>query len=273
MKTPLVRGGVTSLEVRRDKIRLALLLATAGALAFLGNIGAAVEISTLRPVFQTVQSLRQGLQGLTEDRVRLTEELERERSARLLAEHARARDAAELIALREKLGLGAPDTGAWRLVRVLGVIPSRTQREVVIDRGVEAGVAAGAAVVAQTKYGLAFVGRVVYSSNGTARVLALTDPSSSLPVTIHGHGSGLLFQGGFPGQLGRLLYLPTVSRPKHYDEVRLAQISPAGGMLVGWVWEKEGPLQEIGTGLFSSIQVLPAVDPATLDYAWVEISG
>lgn len=272
MKAQSFRGSnLFSSDIKRDRVRLGLLLAFSFTLAFLGRYGS-LDLMTLRPAFASIGAVRLAVEGEAARRESAERSIERERGARAISENALLRDRAELFALREIFKLDRPDTNAWRLVRVLGVIPSRGERHLLLDRGSEAGIHPGAAVAASTKWGLAFAGRVVESSHGVAKVLAVTDPSSSIPVTVPGQGSGLLFQGGYPKLFGRLLYLPTVGEPKLKEVVRLADISSAAGTLVGWIWKIDRTATSQGTSLFSNVEVLPAVDVDELKFVWVEIS-
>jgi cell shape-determining protein MreC len=151
----------------------------------------------------------------------------------------------------------------------LGVTPSGRRHEFVIDGGLADGIELGAAVTAFTPWGLALAGRVVECGADAARVLAVTDPSSTLPVRLEAQGSGLLFQGGYPRPVGKLLHLRREVEIEPRAEVRLTDLSNAGGALIGWIVRREVETNRDGS-VTQHVEVLPAVDPARLRFVWVE---
>lgn len=247
-------------EGRRHMIRLALLLFFCGICALLNRVGEPVPLKLIQPVVASVGSVNAIVYSRTDDALALRRELERERLRRFSAE-SRIGDVGAPSMTPALLG---PDTAVWTCAAVLGALPSAWERQFVVVLEPGHAFEPGEPVFATTDNGIALVGRIIEVEPENARVLSITDPTSSIPVSIDGFGGGVLFRGGFPSRSGPLLYVPVDAMIKPGATVRAAWPDAAAGTLVGVV-------TSVGErdSLFMNVSATPTVRPENLRFVWL----
>ncbi len=148
--------------------------------------------------------------------------------------------------------------------RVLGQDPSTLVNYIVIDEGRAEGVGIGMPVV--TPAGLA--GRVTEVGTHWARVLLLTDPSSSVNAVVQSTRATGIIQGqGLGSDLLVMRYLPLGEAVKEGDLILTSGIGGAfpKRLVIGQVVK----VNQRPTDLFTEAVVRPSVDFARLDYVLV----
>jgi rod shape-determining protein MreC len=129
---------------------------------------------------------------------------------------------AENDRLRELLGSQARLPHEVLIVEVVGIVPTPGSFELIVDKGSDAGITEGQAVL--DAGGL--VGQVVSVAAFTSRVLVLTDPNHAVPVQINRNGVRSIAGGA--GELNEL-HLESVPVSADIVEGDLLETSGLGG--------------------------------------------
>ncbi|MCL5074236.1 MAG: rod shape-determining protein MreC [Chloroflexi bacterium] len=208
--------------------------ATTTAIEPVANLLQAIQ--TIGELRRENERLRQTVDRLTQENVRLSE-LERENAQ-----------------LREQLNLKRAQPGyQWIPAEVIGQDASNLVRSVIINRGANDGIQIGMTVM--TTRGL--VGRVVRLSPVTAKVLLISDVSSSVSAIIQSsRANGVVDGQGTP--LLTMKYIDQRLPIKTGDKVITSGVGgvfPAG-ILVGYVTD----VTKKDTAMFQQASVEPAVD-------------
>jgi rod shape-determining protein MreC len=206
------------------------------------------SIQTIGELREENARLREELERLTHEVVRVPE-LERE-NQELLAElnFRRAQPAFQ-----------------WISAKVVHYDPSNLVQSVTINRGSKDGVREGMTVITPA----ALVGRVVRTSPATARVLLITDASSSVTSILQGSRA----KGVVNGQRKELLqmkYIPQSEAVRTGDRVITSGVGGVfpEGILIGSITN----VSQKDTDIFQEAQLDPAVDFATLDTVLVIVN-
>jgi len=212
----------------------------------------------LKPVQGTVSHLTSPLRGFLDTLAR-TGDLEAE-NERQQQEIERLRK--EIVRLRELeienqrlhvlLNYEAENRG-WQFLpaAIIGRDPSNLMQRIIIDKGTEDGVEEGMVVVASG----GLVGRIIQSFSTSARVLLITDPSSSVNAMIQRSRA----LGVVSGKPGNKLMMEFVSQSEEAMEGDLVITSGLGGgfpkgLFIGHVVELGGG----DPGLFRELWLQPA---------------
>ena len=134
---------------------------------------------------------------------------------------------AENERMRQLLGSQARLSNDVMISEVVGVIPTASSFELIIDKGADAGLVAGQAVL--DAQGL--IGQVISVAAFTSRVLVLTDPNHAVPVQINRNGIRSI--AGGTGSLGEVVLenVPTSADIQEGDLVETSGLAgrfPAG---------------------------------------------
>jgi len=168
--------------------------------------------------------------------------------------------------LRAELGFEQTDPQfRWTTARLIGFDPSNLIQAIIVDRGTRSGVADGMTVV--TPRGL--VGYVIETSPSTAKVLLMTDVSSSADSLIQSSRAKGVVNGSRTGQL-TMTYIPQGVKVQTGDKVvtsGLGGIFPAG-LWVGTVTD----VRQNDTDPFQSAQLEPAVDFGQLEEVMIIVN-
>lgn len=141
----------------------------------------------------------------------------------------------------------------WITARIIGFDPSNLVHAIIIDQGTRSGVAEGMTVA--TPSGL--VGQVVQVTPNTAKVLLITDVSSSVDSLIQSNRAKGVVDGSRAGSL-MMTFIPQGMKVQPGDRVvtsGLGGVFPEG-LLVGTVTE----VHQNDVELFQEAKVQPAVD-------------
>ncbi len=156
--------------------------------------------------------------------------------------------------LRAELGFKQTDPQfRWVRARIIGFDPSNLVHAIIIDQGTRSGVAEGMTVT--TPQGL--VGQVVQVTPNTAKVLLITDVSSSVYSLIQSNRAKGVVNGSRSGQL-TMTFIPQGDHVQPGDRVvtsGLGGVFPEG-LLVGTVTE----VRQNAVDLYQEAEVRPAVD-------------
>lgn len=129
---------------------------------------------------------------------------------------------AENAHLRELLGSQARLPHEVLIVEVVGIVPTPSSFQLVIDKGTEAGITEGRAVL--DAQGL--IGQIISVAAFTSRVLLVTDPDHAVPVQINRNGIRSI--AGGTGDLNELL-LESVPISADIEEGDLVETSGLAG--------------------------------------------
>lgn len=202
-------------------------------------------------VLATVQAIGE----LRAENVRLRDEVDR-----LVGETARLDELErENQELREQLGLKRERPSLqWLSAQVIYSDPSNLVQSVTVNVGSREGVRQGMTVM--TPRGL--VGRVVYVSQSTSRVLLITDASSSVTAAIQGSRA----RGVISGQRRELLsmkYIPQSETVRTGERVVTSGVGGVfpEGILIGRITD----VTRKDVDMFQQAQVEPEVDFSRLD--------
>ncbi len=223
---------------------------------FVENVGfevlGALEIHISVP-FAKFDQLAQTIEGigqLREENARLRAEVDRlTQQAVRVGELQR-----ENAELRAELQFKQSDPQfKWIPARIIGFDPSNLVHAIIIDQGTRSGVAEGMTVT--TPQGL--VGQVVQVTPNTAKVLLITDVSSSVYSLIQSNRAKGVVNGSRSGQL-TMTFIPQGEHVQPGDRVvtsGLGGVFPEG-LLVGTVTE----VRQNAVDLYQEAQIRPAVD-------------
>ncbi len=211
---------------------------------------------SVTPILSSFSSLADKLRtllgGPTAEKVRALEE----ERVRLLAEVAR-RDgmADENAILREALALRREGVEGAIPARVIGFFREGRDEFLIINRGVESGVASGDIVLNRARV---FGGQVVDSGSGFARVALASSPSRSVDVSVSDK-----LRAVARGNNSRELVIERVPRDaevKSGDLVRVSSRSVSGqdSFLIGEVREVHQAENEV----FKTVRAVHLFDPA-----------
>jgi rod shape-determining protein MreC len=186
-------------------------------------------------------------------------ELERDtaRLAEVELENARLR---ALLALRETL------KGELLTARVIGHDAAGLSRTITIDQGSAAGVARGAAILAQG----GLVGQVFLVSSHAARVLLITDHNSGVDAVVQRTRGRGIVEGAVDGRCG-------LKFVKRTEDLQVGDLVLSSGL--DGIFPRGLPVGRIvavdkqGQGLFQYAQVEPAVDVDELEEVLVTLGA
>lgn len=210
------------------------------------EVGISAPVARIDQLGRTIESISQ----LRAENARLKAEVDRlSQEAVLVPELQR-----ENAELRAELGFTRSDPQfKWISARIIGFDPSNLVHAIIIDQGTRSGVAVGMTVV--TPLGL--VGEVVQVTPNTAKVLLVTDVSSSVDSLVQANRAKGLINGSRGGQL-TMTYIPQGVKVQAGDRVVTSGMSgvfPAG-LLVGTITE----VHQNDVDLYQDAKVQPAVD-------------
>jgi rod shape-determining protein MreC len=212
--------------------------------------GLSFATSSFRQIVDSLAEFR----NLRKENERLRKELER-----LIIENIQLRELeAENRTLRELLHFTQENpifdyTTARVTARVIGFDPSGFTRYILINAGQKEGIAPGMAVV--TERGL--VGRVVNVYKNTAKVLLITDPSSSVSAYLQGSQATGMVEGTPDGSLV-MRYIPLEVKVSVGE---IALTSGLGGTLPkGLVIGQVIEIEKKDYDLFQEVRLKPSVD-------------
>lgn len=160
-------------------------------------------------------------------------------------------------------------TGVW--ARVISAVPPANFSGVVINRGSKDGVRVKDPVLAVYKGTVGLAGKIIEVSSGTARVMLVSDPMSSVTCSIKDRGTDALLEG-LNGKYLRLNYIPPDSNMAVGDTIVTSPVSvifPAG-VTVGKVVELY-PKEAFMT--FLSARIEPAVNIGGVSDVFVLAGG
>jgi rod shape-determining protein MreC len=264
------------LATRRPEILLALLLSACLVALSLQvrrpggeTVGERWLQSVVSPFVQIVVSVRNGAgsvsvwaatrSGLLSENRRLRSHVE-SLEAELLRLHDAERDRDRLLALLGAFPSPPPGTLPARLVSVESAGPFRTA---LLDRGAEAGIRSGSAVVAAD----GLLGRVVAVGDHTARVQLLSDRAAAAGVVLAKQERAAVARGDGEGGV-TVSYIPTIEAVEVND---LVVTSGTDG-----VYPNDLPVGRVAsvarstkTPLFWEIRVAPAAEPARTSLVFV----
>lgn len=210
------------------------------------EVGISIPVVHLNQIGQTIE----GISQLRADNARLKTEVDRlSQQAVLVPELQR-----ENAELRAELGFAQSDPQfKWVNARIIGFDPSNLVRAIIIDHGTRSGITEGMTVV--TPAGL--VGQVEQVTPNTAKVLLVTDVSSSVESLIQSNRAKGVVNGSRGGQLS-MTYIPQNYKVQAGDRVvtsGMGGVFPPG-LLVGTVTD----VHQNDVDLYQVAQVQPAVD-------------
>jgi len=183
---------------------------------------------------------------------------------RLMSENVRLREAEiENVTLRQQLDFKQANP-SYELVaaEVIGQDPSGFLRYLIIDRGAEDGIADGMPVV--TAAGL--VGRISEVYSRSAKVLLITDASSSVNALIQSSRAKGVVQGG----IGHRLVMRYIQQGEKVNVGDMVLTSGLGGnfpkrLVIGQVTA----VRQRDIEMFQEVEVRPAVDFSRLEMVMV----
>jgi|TARA_B100000315_G_scaffold259459_1_gene315616 rod shape-determining protein MreC len=120
---------------------------------------------------------------------------------------------AENDRMRELLGSRARLPADVLIAELVGVVPGANSHQVVIDKGSDAGVELGQAVI--DAEGL--VGQIVETSRYTSGVLLITDPTHAVPVEVNRNGTRSIAGGTGSADLLELEGVPVTADVREGD--------------------------------------------------------
>lgn len=222
------------------------------------QVGISVPVVRIDQIGQTIE----GISQLRAENARLRAEVDRlSREAVLVGELQR-----ENAELRAELQFRqANPQFKWVDARIIGFDPSNLVHAVIIDRGTHSGVAEGMTVV--TPRGL--VGQVVQVTPATAKVLLITDVSSSVDALIQSNRAKGVVNGSRSGDL-TMTYIPQGVKIQAGDRIvtsGLGGVFPPG-LLVGTVTG----VRQNAVDLYQEATVQPAVDVGRVEVVQVIIN-
>ncbi len=222
------------------------------------EVGISVPVMHLDRIGQAVEGIGQ----LRAENARLKAEVDRLTQQAVLVPELQ-RENAEL---RAELGFAQSDPQfKWINARIIGFDPSNLVHAIIIDQGTRSGVANGMTVV--TPAGL--VGQVEQVTPNTAKVLLITDVSSSVDSLIQSNRAKGVVNGSRSGQLS-MIYIPQNYKVQAGDRVvtsGLGGVFPPG-LLVGTVTE----VHQNDVDLYQEAQVQPAVDLGRIEQVMVIVN-
>jgi rod shape-determining protein MreC len=220
--------------------------------------GISIPIIRLDQVGRTIESISQ----LRAENARLRAEVDRlSQQAVLVPELQR-----ENADLRSQLGFKSEDPQfRWANARLIGFDSSNLIQAIIVDKGSRDGVTEGMTVV--TPRGL--VGQVVQAAPNTAKVLLVTDVSSSTDAVIQSSRAKGVVNGSRNGQL-LMTFIPQGVKIQTGDRVVTSGIGGVfpEGLWVGTVTDVRQNDQE----LYQNALLEPAVDIAQLEEVMVIIN-
>ncbi|MDD4004765.1 MAG: rod shape-determining protein MreC [Elusimicrobiaceae bacterium] len=160
-------------------------------------------------------------------------------------------------------------SGVW--ARVISAVPPDNYSSVIINRGAKDGVRIKDPVLAVYRGAVGLAGKVIETSSGTARVMLVSDPMSSVTCSIRDRGTDALLEG-LNGKYLRLNYIPPDSNIAVGDTIVTSAVSvlfPAG-VTVGRVVELY-PREAFMT--FLSARIEPAVNIGGIGEVFVLAGG
>ncbi|HVC32404.1 MAG TPA: rod shape-determining protein MreC [Chloroflexota bacterium] len=210
------------------------------------EVGVSIPAGRLDQIGQTIEGIGQ----LRAENARLRAEVDRlSQEAVLLPELQR-----ENAELRAELQFQQTDPQfKWITARVIGVDPSNLVHSIIVDHGSRSGIVVGMTVT--TPGGL--VGQVVQVTPNTAKVLLVTDVSSSVASLIQSNRAKGVVNGSRGGQL-TMTYIPQGVKVQAGDRV---VTSGLGGVYPKGLWV--GTITEVHQNdveLYQEAKVQPAVD-------------
>ncbi len=220
--------------------------------------GISIPIVRLDQIGQTIGSISQ----LRAENTRLRAEVELLSQQAVLVPEVQ-RENAEL---RAQLGFQTTDPQfRWTNARLIGFDPSNLVQAIIIDQGTRGGVSEGMTVV--TPRGL--VGQVVQVTPNTAKVLLVTDVSSSTNALIQSNRAKGVVNGARNGQL-TMTFIPQGVKIQTGDRVVTSGIGGVfpPGLWVGTVTDVRQNAQD----LFQTAQLEPAVDLGQLEEVMVIVN-
>jgi rod shape-determining protein MreC len=217
--------------------------------------GVSLPVVRLDQIGQTIEEIGQ----LRAENARLREEVDRlSQEAVQIGELQR-----ENAELRAELGFRQSNQDfTWVQARIIGFDPSNLVHAIIINKGTQDNVATGMTVV--TPSGL--VGQVVAVTPTTAKVLLITDVSSSVDSLIQSNQAKGVVEGSRDGQL-TMTYIPQGVKVQTGDRVvtsGLGGIYPPG-LWVGTITD----VRQNDVDLYQDAQLEPAVDFSRLEVVLV----
>lgn len=153
--------------------------------------------------------------------------------------------------LRELLGSRARLPTEVLIAELIGVVPNPNTHQVIIDKGSDAGVLVGQAVIdAQGLFG-----QVVEVSQFTARVLLITDASHALPVQVNRNGVRSVAGGTGRRDELELENVPVTADIRPGDLIETSGL--AGRFPVGYPVGYVASVEVADTSAYASISVRP----------------
>ena len=222
------------------------------------EIGISVPVVHVDQIVQTVEGIGQ----LRAENARLRAEVDRlTQEVVLLPELQR-----ENADLRAELQFQQSNPQLkWISARIIGFDPSNLVHAIIIDRGTRSGVVEGMTVT--TPRGL--VGQVVQVTPNTAKVLLVTDVSSSVDSLIQSSRAKGVVNGSRAGQL-TMTFIPQGVKVQPGDRIvtsGLGGVFPEG-LFVGTITE----VHQNDVDLYQEAKVQPAVDFGRIEEVMVIIN-
>jgi rod shape-determining protein MreC len=241
-------------RVRQVQVVESLLFEVVGT----AETGISIPIVRLDQVGRTIESIGQ----IRTENARLRAEVDRLTQQAVLVPELQ-RENAEL---RAELGFQHEEPQfRWTNARLIGFDPSNLIQAIIVDQGTQAGVAEGMTVV--TPRGL--VGQIVQATPNTAKVLLITDVSSSTNALIQSSRAKGVVNGSRNGQL-LMTFIPQGVKVQTGDRVVTSGIGGVfpEGLVVGTVTD----VRQNDVDLFQTAQLEPAVDIGQLEEVMVIIN-
>jgi rod shape-determining protein MreC len=222
------------------------------------QIGLSVPVGRLDQLGRSLEDIGR----LRTDNDRLRSEVDRLSQQAVLVPELQRQNAE----LRAELGFAqsAPQF-QWVTARLIGFDPSNLVQAIIIDRGSSSGIAEGMTVV--TPSGL--VGAVIQVTPSTAKVILVTDVSSSVDALIQSNRAKGVINGSRTGQL-TMTYIPQGVKVQTGDRIvtsGLGGIFPEG-LWVGTVTD----VRQNDVDLYQSALLEPAVDFGRLEEVMVIVN-
>jgi rod shape-determining protein MreC len=165
--------------------------------------------------------------------------------------------------LREQLALRqALPSFRWAEGRVIGYDATNTVRSIIINAGSRDGINEGMIVISSQ----GIVGRVVRASPNTAKILLITDGSSSINAVVQSSRARGVVNGGANGEL-TMRYIAKGEQVRTGDRIvtsGLGGVYPEG-LLIGTVID----VRQRDVDMFQDARIEPAVDFGRLEVALV----
>jgi rod shape-determining protein MreC len=220
--------------------------------------GISIPILRLDEVGRSIESIGQ----LRAENARLRAEVDQLSQQAVLVPELQRQNAE----LRAELGFQSEDPQfRWATARLIGFDSSNLVQAIIIDKGTQAGVSNGMTVV--TPRGL--VGQVVETTPNTAKVLLITDVSSSTNALIQSNRAKGVVNGSRDGQL-LMTFIPQGVKIQTGDRVVTSGI---GGVFPPGIWVGTvTDVRQSDVDLFQSAQLEPAVDIGQLEEVMVIIN-